>query len=83
MIDGRRGWDAWRPALWLLMAAAVMVGIDQGRRILATNDEARFAVLAQVPDRARFRVLRLDRLNFDQIVLVSRSPDAPRPDARP
>jgi 4-amino-4-deoxy-L-arabinose transferase-like glycosyltransferase len=39
--------------------------------------------LARVPDRARFRVLPLDRLNFDQIVLVSRSPDAPRPDARP
>jgi 4-amino-4-deoxy-L-arabinose transferase-like glycosyltransferase len=39
--------------------------------------------LARVPDRARLRVLPLDRLNFDQIVLVSRSPDAPRPDVRP
>lgn len=47
MIDGQRGWDAWRPALWLLIAATVMVGIDLGRRILATNDEARFAMLAQ------------------------------------
>jgi 4-amino-4-deoxy-L-arabinose transferase-like glycosyltransferase len=34
-------------ALWLIAAAALMVGIDLGRRILATNDEARFAMLAQ------------------------------------
>jgi hypothetical protein len=39
--------------------------------------------LAQVPDRGRFRLLPLDRLNFDQIVLVSRSPQVPRPDERP
>ena len=121
MIDGQRGWDAWRPALWLAMAAVAMVGIDLGRRILATNDEARFAMLAQdmfergawlfpqlngvaynakpplhawliaiaswpagqLSDRSRFRVLPLDQLNFDQIVLVSRSPEAPRSDSRP
>jgi 4-amino-4-deoxy-L-arabinose transferase-like glycosyltransferase len=38
---------AWRPALWVLAAAVAMVGVDLGRRILATNDEARFAMLAQ------------------------------------
>ena len=38
----------WRAALWAVSAAAVlMAAIDLGRRILATNDEARFAMLAQ------------------------------------
>jgi 4-amino-4-deoxy-L-arabinose transferase-like glycosyltransferase len=41
------------------------------------------AALAQVEDRGRFRVLPLDRLNFDPIVLVSRLPEVPRPDSRP
>src|SRR5215467_15948530 len=36
-----------RPALWLTMLAAALVAVDLGRRILATNDEARFALLAQ------------------------------------
>jgi len=35
------------PALWVAAAAIVMVALDLGRRILATNDEARFALLAQ------------------------------------
>src|SRR5215831_20269209 len=38
---------AWWPALWVTAAATAMVAIDLGRRILATNDEARFAILAQ------------------------------------
>jgi 4-amino-4-deoxy-L-arabinose transferase-like glycosyltransferase len=33
--------------LWVTAAALAMVAIDLGRRILATNDEARFAMLAQ------------------------------------
>ncbi len=41
------------------------------------------AALAQVEDRARLRVMPLDRLNFDSIVLVTYSPDAPRAAARP
>jgi 4-amino-4-deoxy-L-arabinose transferase-like glycosyltransferase len=38
---------AWRPALWVAGAAAAMAALDLGQRILATNDEARFALLAQ------------------------------------
>src|SRR5262249_20070736 len=38
---------AWWPALWVTAAATAMVAINLGRRILATNDEARFALLAQ------------------------------------
>ena len=41
------------------------------------------AALAQVEDAARLRVLPLDRINFDSIVLVTYSPDAPQPGARP
>ena len=41
------------------------------------------AALAQVEDAARLRVLPLDRLNFDSIVLVTYSPDAPSAGARP
>src|SRR5262245_23869479 len=37
----------WRAALGVTAAALVMVAIDLGRRILANNDEARFALLAQ------------------------------------
>lgn len=37
----------WRAALWVTAAAVLMAAIDLGRRILATNDEARFAMLAQ------------------------------------
>ena len=36
-----------RALLWVLGGAAVMVGVDLGRRILTTNDEARFPLLAQ------------------------------------
>jgi 4-amino-4-deoxy-L-arabinose transferase-like glycosyltransferase len=36
-----------RPALGIALLAAVLVLVDLGRRILATNDEARFALLAQ------------------------------------
>lgn len=36
-----------RPLLWILAAALALVTTDLGARILATNDEARFAVLAQ------------------------------------
>jgi 4-amino-4-deoxy-L-arabinose transferase-like glycosyltransferase len=39
--------------------------------------------LAQVEDRARLRVLPLDRLNFDSLVLVTFSPDPPGPATRP
>ena len=39
------------------------------------------SALAQVGDRARLRVLPLDRLNFDRIVLVSYSPDRPGGDS--
>ena len=37
----------WRAALWVTAATVLMAAIDLGRRILATNDEARFAMLAQ------------------------------------
>src|SRR5580765_1180590 len=37
----------WRAALWVTAATIPMAAIDLGRRILATNDEARFAMLAQ------------------------------------
>src|SRR5262249_60939157 len=33
--------------VWVVGGAAVMVGVDLGRRILTTNDEARFPLLAQ------------------------------------
>lgn len=36
-----------RDVLWVGSAAVVLVGVDLGRRILATNDEARFPMLAQ------------------------------------
>jgi len=36
-----------RALLWVAGSAAVMVGVDLGRRILTTNDEARFPLLAQ------------------------------------
>jgi len=36
-----------RALLWVVGSAAVMVGVDMGRRILTTNDEARFPLLAQ------------------------------------
>src|SRR5881628_3129386 len=36
-----------RPALWLTLLATGVVLVDLGRRILATNDEARFALLGQ------------------------------------
>jgi len=35
------------PGLWVGAAAVLMASLDLGRRILATNDEARFAILAQ------------------------------------
>ena len=44
-ISDMRG--PWRAALWVTAATVLMVAIDLGRRILATNDEARFAMLAQ------------------------------------
>ena len=37
----------WRAALWVTAATVLMAAIDLGQRILATNDEARFAMLAQ------------------------------------
>jgi 4-amino-4-deoxy-L-arabinose transferase-like glycosyltransferase len=37
----------WRATLWVTAATVLMAAIDLGRRILATNDEARFAMLAQ------------------------------------
>src|ERR1700675_2283022 len=37
----------WRAALWVTAATVLMAAIDLGRRSLATNDEARFAMLAQ------------------------------------
>ena len=37
----------WRAALWVTAATVLMVAGDLGRRILATNDEARFAMLPQ------------------------------------
>jgi len=37
----------WRALLWVIGGAAVMVGVDVGRRILTSNDEARFPLLAQ------------------------------------
>jgi hypothetical protein len=37
----------WRAALWVTAATVLMAAIDLGRRILATNDAARFAILAQ------------------------------------
>lgn len=37
----------WRAALLVTAATVLMVAIDLGQRILATNDEARFAILAQ------------------------------------
>src|SRR5919197_3007516 len=36
-----------RPALWIALLATAFVLVDLGRRILATNDEARFALLGQ------------------------------------
>ena len=36
-----------RALLWVVGGAAVMVGVDLGRRILTSNDEARFPLLAQ------------------------------------
>ncbi len=36
-----------RALLWVVGGAAVMVGVDLGRRILTNNDEARFPLLAQ------------------------------------
>ncbi len=36
-----------RPVVWIMAAATLMAALDLGRRILATNDEARFAILAQ------------------------------------
>jgi 4-amino-4-deoxy-L-arabinose transferase-like glycosyltransferase len=36
-----------RALLWVVGGAAVMIGVDLGRRILTTNDEARFPLLAQ------------------------------------
>jgi 4-amino-4-deoxy-L-arabinose transferase-like glycosyltransferase len=36
-----------RALLWVVGGAALMVGVDLGRRILTTNDEARFPLLAQ------------------------------------
>ena len=43
----------------------IMAGHPRGSAVLTE------AALAEVPDRARLRVLPLDRLNFDSIVLVS------------
>jgi 4-amino-4-deoxy-L-arabinose transferase-like glycosyltransferase len=43
----RRRRTAARRALWILAAAAALVVTDLGTRILATNDEARFPLLAQ------------------------------------
>ena len=39
--------EDWRALFWVAGGAAVMIGIDLGRRILTTNDEARFPLLAQ------------------------------------
>src|SRR5262245_13143447 len=35
------------PALWIALLSTALVLVDLGRRILATNDEARFALLGQ------------------------------------
>jgi hypothetical protein len=40
-------WLASRPAPWIALLATALGLVDLGRRILATNDEARFALLAQ------------------------------------
>jgi MprA protease rhombosortase-interaction domain-containing protein len=57
------------------------------RRIMAEHPRASAvlteAALAQVGDRARLRVLPLNRLNFDSIVLVTYSADASRAVTRP
>jgi len=66
----------------------VSVATDHDLRRIMTQQPGSSAVLseaalAQVEDRARLRVVPLDRLNFDSIVLVTYSPDAPRAAARP
>ena len=40
-------WLASRPALGVAVLASALAAFDLGRRILATNDEARFALLGQ------------------------------------
>jgi hypothetical protein len=60
---------------------------DDLRRVMAEHPRASavltVAALAQLEDRGRLRVLPLNRLNFDSIVLVTNSPEVPRVDARP
>ncbi len=41
------------------------------------------AALAQLEDRARLRVVPLDRINFDSVVLVTYSSEPPSPSAKP
>ena len=47
MAETENARGAGRAALWVMAAAVAMVAGDLGRRILATNDEARFPMLAQ------------------------------------
>jgi 4-amino-4-deoxy-L-arabinose transferase-like glycosyltransferase len=66
----------------------VSVATDEAlRRAMAQHPHASAvlttAALAHVEDRARLRVLPLERLNFDSIVLVTYSPAAPAAAARP
>lgn len=46
-LDRWAATTSWRDFLWIGLAAAALGAIDLGSRILATNDEARFAVIAQ------------------------------------
>jgi 4-amino-4-deoxy-L-arabinose transferase-like glycosyltransferase len=60
---------------------------DDLRRVMAQHPRASavltMAALAQLDERQHFRIVSLDRLNFDSIVLVTNAPDAPRAGARP
>ncbi len=57
------------------------------RRVMSEHPRASAVLtrtaLAQVEDPARLRVLPLERMNLDSIVLVSYSPDVPRAGTRP
>ena len=92
-ISDTRG--PWRAALWVT-AATLLMAAYLGRRVLpiqTLGDLDRVmaehprgsavlshAALGEVADRRHLRVLPLDWLNFDPIVLVS-YPDAPAPRA--
>lgn len=54
-----------RPALGVALLASLLVLLDLGRRILATNDEARFALLAQdMLDRGAWFFPRLNDVGY-------------------